>query len=305
MHWRAKYLIQRNLSFLPGNLGGSINHQLAVRFGALKQPKFFGIHNTLAMVSLLRTLGFDPRDKTFVELGTGWSSASALVLLGLSAKEVYSFDLYRHLDQALIEAAIKSLADLRPYTIKTFPFPCNLHEEGSLLDISKIDLKRFNYFAPYDARATGLGTGTIDCYFSQAVFEHASKPIIEGLLAESFRILKPGGLCYHYIQPTMHAAWVDSSATGIDYLTCADWSWRMFYQNDVAHECRLRGVDHLALIRNAGFEVIGEWHTVDQKALAALPEKKLAKRFQSYSDEEICTDYIWIVGRKPADWTNR
>jgi SAM-dependent methyltransferase len=305
MHWRGKYLIQRSLSFLPGNLGSSINHGLSVNFGGLKNPKFFAIHNTLAMFSLLRTLGFDLRDRTFVELGTGWTSASAMILLGLSAKEVYSFDLYRHLDQTLVELALKNLTDLRPYTSKTFPFPCNLQEEAALLDMSKLDSSRFHYFAPYDARTTSLESNTIDCYFSQAVLEHAPRPIIEGLLAESFRMLKPGGLCYHYIQPTMHAAWVDSKATGIDYLTCPDWSWRIFYENDIAHECRLRGVDHVALIRSAGFEIIGEWHTVDQKALAALPRKKLAKRFQFYSGEEICTDYIWVVGRKPVDSTGQ
>ena len=300
MYWRGKYLLQRSLALLPSNLGASINHRLSVNFGGLRIPRFYAIHNTLAMCSLLRTLGQDARDHTFVELGTGWTGASAMTLLGLSAKEVYSFDLYRHLDQALVEVALKTLADLCPDKSKTFPFPCNLDAEGARLDISKIDLNRFQYFAPHDARTTGLESNTIDCYFSQAVLEHVPKTIIEEILAESYRIVKPGGLCYHYIQPTMHAAWVDSKATGIDYLTCEDWSWRVFYENDIAHECRLRGVDHLALIRNAGFEIVGEWHTVDQKALAALPGKRLAKRFRSYSDEEVCTDYIWIVGRKPA-----
>ena len=305
MHWRIKYLIQKSLSLLPGNLGSSLNHRLSVKFGGLKRIQFYGIDNTLAMSSLLRSLGFDPRDKTFVELGTGWSGSAAMILLGLSAREVTSFDLYRHLDQALVELSLNKLTDLRLDASKKFPFPCCMQEEGALLDPLKIDLSHLHYLAPYDARVTGLEDNTIDCYFSQAVLEHVPQPIIEELLAESFRILKPGGVCYHYIQPTMHAAWMDSKATGIDYLTCTDWSWKHFYENDISHECRLRGTDHLTLIRKAGFEVIGEWHTVDEKSLSALPRKKLAERFQSYSDEEICTDYIWVVGRKPVDSMKR
>jgi SAM-dependent methyltransferase len=298
-------MIQRSLSLLPGDLGHNINHRLSVEFGYLKTKNFFAIDNTLAMSSLLRSLGFDVQGRTFVELGTGWAGSAAMILLGLSAKEVKSYDLYRHLDQTLVELSLKHLTDLRIDASKTFPFPCNLQEEGALLNLSIIDSDNFQYFAPYDARATGLEDNAIDCYFSQAVLEHCSKSIIEELLAESFRILKPGGVCYHYIQPTMHAAWMDSKATGIDYLTCTDWSWRTFYENDIAHECRLRGVDHLSFIRKAGFEIIGEWHTVDEKARAALPGKKLAKRFQSFTDEEICTDYIWVVGRKPVNSTKR
>jgi SAM-dependent methyltransferase len=299
MHWRVKYLTQRVLSLLPERLGRSINNQLSRQMGGLKELKFYSIDNTLAMSSLLRDLGFAPQGRTFVELGTGWAGSAAMILLGLSAKEVASFDLYRHLDQRMAELALKNISSLQLDPNKKYPFPCNVAAEGALLDPSKIDTSHFRYFAPHDARATGLESNSIDCYFSQAVLEHVPKFIIQELLAESFRILKPGGVCYHYVQPTMHAAQVDRKATGIDYLTCSDWAWKTFYENDISHECRLRGVDHLGLVREAGFEVVGEWHTLDAKALAALPHIKLAKRFQSYSDEEICTDYIWIVGRKP------
>jgi len=299
MHWRVKYLTQRVLSLLPDRLGRSINNRLSRQAGGLRELKFYAIDNTLAMSSLLRELGFSSQGRTFVELGTGWAGSAALILLGLSEKQVVSFDLYRHLDQRMAEIALKNITDLRLDPTKKYQFPCNVAAEGALLDPSKIDARRFRYFAPHDARATGLESNSVDCYFSQAVLEHVPKFIIQELLADSFRILKPGGVCYHYVQPTMHAAQVDRNATGIDYLTCSDWVWKTFYENDISHECRLRGIDHLALVREAGFEVVGEWHTVDKKALAALPRKNLAKRFRSYSDEEICTDYIWIVGRKP------
>ena len=300
MHWRVKYLIQRNLSFLPGHYGHTVNHWLSVNFGGLNADSTHHvIHNTLAMSSVLRHFGFELHDRSFVEIGTGWTRVSAMTLLALGAREVYSFDLHRHLDHEPVDRALRDFANFRPNGTKPLlPFPCDLQKEYERLDASGIDLSRFHYVAPHDARATGLESNTIDGYFSHAVLEHVARPVIEGLLVESFRILKPGGFCYHFIQPTMHAAWMDAKATGIDYLTCSDRWWRVLYENDVSHECRLRGVDHLALVRGAGFEIVAEWHTIDQKALAALPEKKLAEPFRSYSAEEICTDYIWIVGRK-------
>jgi hypothetical protein len=66
----------------------------------------------------------------------------------------------------------------------------------------------------------------------------------------------------------MHAAWVDPKATGIDFLRCT------IYENDTSQECRQRRSDHVALIRQTWFEIVGEWHTVDGKALAALPGKR-------------------------------
>jgi hypothetical protein len=92
---------------------------------------------------------------------------------------------------------------------------------------------------------------------------------------------------------------MDKNATGIDYLTCSDWQWRYLYDNDIAHECRLRGVDHIALLKDAGFELVHEWHTIDEKAMSLLPQKRLAPKFRGYTAEEICTNDIWLLGRKP------
>ena len=285
--------------------GRHINHWLSVNFGGLRTNSSSSIENTLGMSSLLRSLGFDSKGKTFVELGSGWNGGAAMTLLGLSAKEVISYDLYRHLDPRLVELTKERFTTIDLTSRKPFPFPCNVEGELAIFDRCNIRLEQFRYLAPHDARYTGLRDNSVDCYFSQAVLEHVPKPIIQELLTESFRILRPGGVCYHYIQPTMHAAWGDSKATGIDYLTCADWAWSAFYSNDISHECRLRGTDHISLIRDAGFDIMGEWHTIDKEAFAALPGMTLARRFRSYCEEDICTNYIWIVGRKPSDCSQR
>lgn len=298
MKWKVKYGIQRVLSLLPWGAGRYLNHSLAVRFGNLRNFKFYEISHTLAMVQHLRSLGFEARGKTFVELGTGWSSASPMILIGMGAGQVYSFDLYRHLEQKYIDAAQAALRDVAKYLDPNYPFVVDLKAEAAQIDFSRIELNKFHYSAPHDATRTKLPDNSVDCYYSVAVLEHIPKLVVANLLRESLRILKPGGYCFHYVQPTMHAAYFDKRATGIDYLTCSDMEWHLLYDNDIAHESRLRGVEYVQLLKDSGFDLIGEWHTVDEKAMSALPRKRLAQRFQNYTPEEICTDYIWIIGRK-------
>lgn len=300
MDWRVKYMIQKSLSLLPGQSGMHMNHVLSRRFGGLRDPKFFGFANTLAMCDLLRRNGFDTAGKTFVELGTGWTASSALILLSLGADTLESFDIFRHLDDDLIAKARAAMDNLDEHTTKAFPFPCDLASLGAECRREAIDLEHFHYHAPHDARTTGLADDSVDCYFSQAVLEHVPASIIPDLLKESMRILKPGGLCFHYVQPTSHGAWTDARATGIDYLTCSDWTWRYLYENGIAHENRLRAPEHVALIEACGIEILGTWKTIDEKALQALSGKQVAPRFRAFTPEELATDYIWILGRKPA-----
>jgi len=300
MKWQAKYVVQRGLSLMPFGVGVKVNHWLSSRYGGLRDSVEYAIPNTLGMVGLLESLGYPVSGKRFVELGTGWTGSSPMVLLSLGAESVDSYDLFRHLEQARMDDALARFENLEPYTSRKFPFKVDLGEVASRCDRKLIDLDRFHYFAPHDARATGLPPDTADVYYSSAVLEHVGSGVLPQIHAETFRILKPGGIFYHYVQPTMHAVQVDPKATGIDYLCCSDLQWKLFLENDIAHENRLRHIDHVDLLKAAGFEIIGDWKTIDEKALAALPHKKLSKRFQNYSAEEIATDYCWIVGRKPT-----
>lgn len=300
MNWRCKYAIQRGLSLLPFDAGVRVNRLLSRRFGGLRETRFYNLPNTLAMCSLLQRQGFDARGATVVELGTGWTAGSAAILLSLGAAAVHSFDLYRHLDEGLTARALEEMDRLGEHAAKQFPFACDLPGLAAACGRGAVDLGRFRYHAPHDARATGLPGDSVDLYFSQAVLEHVPEPVIAGLLRESHRVLKPGGLCYHYVQPTMHATWVDPGSTGIDYLTCSDRTWRLLYDNGIAHENRLRAPCYVQLVREAGFAIEGTWHTVDAKALASLAHKRVAPRFQSYTREELATDYLWILARKSA-----
>lgn len=285
---------------MPFGIGMTINHWLSSHFGGLRNSVEYAVPNTLGMVGLLEHLGYSVKGKRFVELGTGWSASSPLVLLSLGAESVDSYDLFRHLEDARQEHALSLFDNLELYTSRKFPFEVDLLQVARRCDRRHINLERFHYLAPHDARATGLPSDSADVYYSSAVLEHVRLDTLPQIHSETYRILKPGGIFYHYVQPTMHAVQVDPKATGIDYLCCSDAKWKLFFENDIAHENRLRHIDHVRLLEAAGFQLVGNWKTIDEKALAALPNKGLSTRFENYSPEEIATDYCWIVGKKPS-----
>ena len=244
------------------------------------------------------------RGLTCVELGTGWHANSSMVLLSLGAECVHSFDLYRHLNQQFWEAGLEEIRNIghhshhSHHTEHIFPFDCDLVAAAGRMDVNAIDLAQFHYQAPHDAQDTGLDSDSADLYFSHAVLEHCREHAIVDLLRESHRVLRSGGLCWHYVQPTMHAAWKDPGATGIEYLTCSDRLWRILYENDIAHENRLRGVQYVELIRASGFEILGSWHKIDSAGLAVLSHRTLAPRYRHFTPEELATNHIWILSRK-------
>jgi len=298
--WMLKYATQKGLSCLPFGTGAAANRWLQRRVGGLKNEPIYGFRRALVMVWLLEAHGCGVEAKTFCELGTGWDASAALALLSLGAGKVHSFDLNRHLDPRMMMKGEDMIRHREGYQESDeLPFAPDVESIVRRTDPGRLQHECFVYHAPADARSTGLPDESIDVFFSLAVLEHVEASVIREILAESFRILKPGGFCYHYIQPAMHAVQVDPQATTVEYLRFSDFWWDMLFANDISHENRLRAPEYAELLKRAGFEICGNWHTLDQKALAALPRMRLDDRFAHFAPEELATDYVWLLCQKP------
>jgi ubiquinone/menaquinone biosynthesis C-methylase UbiE len=60
-------------------------------------------------------------------------------------------------------------------------------------------------FVQADAEATGLPSGSFDLVFSAALFHETSEPAIARIVAESLRLLRPGGIAIHLEVPQRFA----------------------------------------------------------------------------------------------------
>ena len=73
------------------------------------------------------------------------------------------------------------------------------------------------YIMSCDARNTKLPDASFDYVVSSNVLEHIPSDVIEGIVTESRRILKPGGVHVHHINPGDHSAF-DPSVTTVNFL---------------------------------------------------------------------------------------
>ena len=160
------------------------------------------------------------------------------------------------------------------------------------------------YHAPADAAyatmaSTGLPPGSIDVAFSNSVLEHVPRDVIQALFHEQCRILKPGGLSVHSVNCGDHYAYFDRSLNPVRYLTYSDREWS-FWNNDLLYQNRLRPRDFLEMASTAGLELALVKFTPKAALLRELPRLRIAKRFEGYSPEELCTTSIDFVARRPG-----
>lgn len=290
--WLAKYAFQKVVSRLP--FGHQINTVCQKTLGGLRKPVLFGYPRTLTMLWLLRQSGVSLRGTVCVELGTGWDLSSALTLVRTGAADVYTYDHLRHLVPEYCEMAAAAIDSRRIPSDTNLPFSPPFAELAELVGVPR---GQIHYRAPYDARRTGLSPESVDLYYSLATLEHIPLPTVRELLAESFRILKPGSVCYHYIQPSMHS-WRGKESS-IDYLVFSSSTWERWIANPIAYENRLRAVEYLGLLTDAGFEIVDTRYSVDQVALSKLPHMRIAEEFSRFTPEQLAQEYVWVIARKP------
>jgi len=290
--WLGKYVVQRVASAVPG--GRKINEVLQWTIGGLRKPIIFGYPRTLTMFWLLQQAGVTLESAVCVELGTGWDMSSAMTLVRTGARHVHTYDHVRHAVPKLKAMALQQIEGKMTPTDADLAFEPPFEELKQLVGEPRGEVE---YHAPFDARATGLADQSVDFYYSLATLEHIPVGMLKELLQESFRILRPGSYCYHYIQPAMHS-W-KGSETSVDYLIFSERTWDRWIINPIAYENRLRAVEHLELLKEAGFEVVRSWFHLDRKALTKLPRMRLAPEFQRFTHEELAQNYVWVIARKP------
>ena len=306
MNWRIKGIVQKLLSGIPGGMRANDLLQRSVgelrHFDSTVDSKV--VDDWLVLAGHLRALDRPIRDLKMLEIGTGWFPTLPFCFFLAGAAECHTFDLYRHLSDkdtqrmirrlqahlpALAEAAVRPVEEVKAaYAgLDTRSATAALRSAG------------ITYHAPADAASTGLPPGSIDVAFSNSVLEHVPRDVIQALFHEQCRILKPGGLSVHSVNCGDHYAYFDRSLNPVRYLTYSDREWS-FWNNDLLYQNRLRPRDFLEMASTAGLELALVKFTPKAALLRELPRLRIAKRFEGYSPEELCTTSIDFVARRPG-----
>jgi SAM-dependent methyltransferase len=248
-------------------------------------------------------MGTGVQGLNLLEVGTGWMPVLPVCFSLGGASSCTTIDITRHLNAGL---TFRMLAALREYLPKIAAASGSslpevqaryrrLSESASVEEL----LKRANirYLSPGDARTTGLPDDSLDVVFSNNVFEHVPGEVLNGILRESRRILKPGGLSIHSANCADHYAYFDRNITFINYLSYTDREWK-FWNTDLQYQNRLRPQEFVDLAKGAGLDIGLCKMRTRHELMETLASMRIAPEFKKFSPEQLCSTSILIGGVK-------
>ena len=308
MRWQVKAAILYTLSQLPA--GTQIYRKLQDVTGSNR----LDIHDQYGMKSafLKRILqeGLPVRDREFFEIGTGWFPVFPMLLSLVGARRIVTVDLNPWLTADSLAQTLLGYASIAERVAADFQLSARECQDRlhALINLAKqpnatVDAvlreARIEYRMPLDATDTRLPAETFDYIVSSNVLEHIPGPVIAGIIAESQRILKPGGLHLHHVDPGDHYS-LDGQITTVNFLNYSRHQWHCLGRTGLAYHNRLRCIDYVRLFQQGGFEIFREFTRIDERALAVLREGKLKVHpdFQGYTPEQLAGAGIDVFARK-------
>lgn len=308
MDWRIKGIVQGLLSVTPG--GTAANDWLQRHMGGRKsvdgQIRAKIRNDWLVHMRHFDQLGIDLRGKHMVEVGTGWLPVMPLCFALAGVRRCCTIDLRRHLSPQAVLLTVRHLAPCLAQIAKASgqnekvigarwrAWSQCTDGEAVLRDAG------VSYIAPADATACDLDNSSVDIVFSNSVLEHVPAAVLDALMVETRRILKPGGLALHSVNCGDHYAYFDPTITPIHYLRYSEQAWRK-WNNELQYQNRLRPVDFVESARRAGLDVILDVHKPRPELLDTLSSTPIDEAFRHYPTAELCCTSIDFAARRLPD----
>jgi hypothetical protein len=232
---------------------------------------------------------------TLLEFGAGWDLIVPQVFFGAGVNRQLLFDLHRLCDPPLVRnaagrlqaaAAGQAISQARPLPAWPGSFDAYLEALG------------ITYNAPADARQTGLAADSIDAVTTSLVLEHVPPDAIASIYREMHRVLRPDGIMCSSIDMSDHFSHSDSTITPWNFLQLPERAWQRV-NADLIYQNRLRGFEHLALIADAGFEVLlAEERVNGTRAAFDAVQPAFVAPFNAMSPEQLMPTQVYVVARR-------
>ncbi len=250
---------------------------------------------------MLEWLG-DLNGATVLEIGTGWQPLIP-ILFSLAGAKVYTADLNHLMRLDSFCAALDSIGENRQEIVQRVPAITTEAVEDAIRECHDMEQRlielRVVYKAPCDCRKMLLDSGSIDVVTSRSVLEHVPRPVIEDILREAKRLLRPGGRMMHIIDNSDHWSHRDKSITAVNFLQYSDRMFNLTCINSLNYTNRIRHSEYLSMLRATGFQLMREEGTVNPDCLKALPGLRLAERFRHLQPEDLATTTSLLLAEVP------
>lgn len=307
MNWRRKAHIQSLVAALPW--ADAIYYAIQRTLGSFRPgraPARDWLDAAALMVAWVDSTGRSVVGGRVLEVGSGRSVTLPLALWLWGVRSVVTVDLNRYLSGALVMESLDYLRTHEADMIELFGARAETEEFkerlGQLMSFSGnlgslLSLASIEYLAPADATHLPLPDHSFDFHVSHAVFEHVPAAVLLGILRESRRLLVPGGLLYHVIDPSDHFSHDDDSITAVNFLQFDDSEWHRLAGNRFMYHNRLRSFEHQALLADAGVHVLRQSETSDEASLRALRDGfPLHPQFGHLGNEALAVRSLNVLG---------
>jgi hypothetical protein len=304
-HWLLKAAVQRGLGVLPNSHRLNEVLQRWVTHSLDLTPERFLTHldNCRIHVEHLRRWGLANGSAFSVfDLGTGWHPVVPIGLFLCGAREVWTWDIVRHVNmrrsvnvlQQFIELARRGV--LHHYLPELIPERLERLREATTASVSGDAIELLNTlnirYCVGDASASRLPHNSVDLIVSFGVFEYLSVNELTAILEKFRRIARPDAVMSHWIDLRDQYAHFDPCISRFNFLQYSDRAWRLL-NNPIISLNRLRINDYRSLLRKVGFTLVDEDAAfANEPELACVP---LAPRFSSYPTRDLLALHAWLV----------
>ena len=200
-----------------------------------------------------------------LELGTGWMHWEGMILRLFAEADVSLFDVvnnrlwsafqayFARLDQVLdesIDVDAERLARAHA-ALRAIEGADSFDEVYRLLEM--------RYVVDPAGKLDRFASDSFALVVSSDVLEHVHRSILPSALEGTYRLLKPGGYAIHYIDLADHFTYlIGGGVSRKHYLKYSEAQWSRYFENDVQYVNRIQRPEWLALVAEAGFEIVEE-----------------------------------------------
>ena len=303
-NWKLKAVVQKIISFFPGNYKINYLFQKYVTKGVILSNEYF--YDRLGHAEKHVNFYFNEKkhypDST-LELGTGWYPVVPCCMYLLGADTIYSIDITPLTDKSKLIITLRKIAE----ALKQNKLPVvflrdeirikkliSLSKEAEQLSFESI-LERLNITClKADARSLPFDAETFDLIHSNNTLEHIYEDILNDILAEFKRVQKKNGLQSHFIDMSDHFAHADSSITIYNYLQFTEKQWKRI-DNSVQPQNRMRINQYRAVFVKNDMEIIHEESRPGN--LEDLKKVKLCVPFSTFNENDIVKSHVYLLSK--------
>jgi len=288
MLWWINALVKKILSIFPfGRNLWDLIIRLMLGKNWADWPRFK--KNLIYQVSLIKTLKKYSflKNKTILEIGTGWFALGAFCLYLYDSKKIITVDINRHLNKNnfinMISILKKKINELSKITgLPKKKIENKLNKVNLKNDLSTL-LRHCNIFYECPYKIRDIENKNFDIIFSMHVLEHLKLKDIYNLA----KVKKDKLIQAHSWDMGDHFSYKDKSINVFNFLKFSDFIWEKIIMNSISYQNRLREKDIIAIFQKEGYHVVYRDSNINLALENKLKKIRINKKFYIYGTKDL------------------